>query len=67
MNITENNQFGGKLTTFSRRTEFTRLADNQLLCRARTEWCYFDVDRNRPTKIPQGLKSAFLPSDIMSG
>jgi len=52
----------GKLTTFSRRTEFIRLGDEQLLCRARTEWCYFDVDRNRPIKIPIELKAAFLPS-----
>jgi acyl-CoA thioester hydrolase len=52
----------GKLTTFSRRTEFTRVADNQTLCRARTEWCYFDIDRNRPAKIPNEIKLDFLPS-----
>ncbi|MGG6295122.1 acyl-CoA thioesterase [Leptolyngbya sp. AN02str] len=52
-----------KLTTLSRRTEVTRIGDRQILCRARTEWCYFNVDRNRPAKIPNEMKLAFLPSE----
>lgn len=52
----------GTLSTFFRRTEFTRMGDNQSLCRAMTEWCYFDVKRNRPAKIPNDIKTSFLPA-----
>ncbi len=51
------------LSTFFRRTEFTRIIDRQLLCRAITEWCYFDAGRNRPAKIPKEIKTAFLPTE----
>lgn len=56
----------GTLSTFFRRTEFTRLLDSQLVCRAITEWCYFDIIRNRPAKIPSDIRAAFLPSDASS-
>jgi acyl-CoA thioester hydrolase len=53
---------GGTLSMFFRRTEFTRLVDSQLVCRAMTEWCYFDINRNRPAKIPADIRTAFLPA-----
>jgi acyl-CoA thioester hydrolase len=53
----------GTLSTFYRRTEFTRLSDSQLLCQAMTEWCYFDINRNRPAKIPSDIRNTFLPAE----
>jgi acyl-CoA thioester hydrolase len=54
----------GTLSTFFRRTEFTRGVDQQLVCRSLTEWCYFDANRNRPAKIPGDIKAAFLSREV---
>jgi acyl-CoA thioester hydrolase len=54
----------GTLSTFFRRTEFTRDLDQQLVCRSLTEWCYFDANRNRPAKIPSDIKAAFLAVEV---
>ncbi|MBW4440864.1 MAG: acyl-CoA thioesterase [Plectolyngbya sp. WJT66-NPBG17] len=52
------------LSTFLRRTEFTRIVDRQVLCQAITECCYFDANRNRPAKIPREIKTRFSQSRL---
>lgn len=51
----------GTLSTFFRRVEFVRVSDQKMVCQSLTEWCYFDAKRNRPAKIPNEIKAAFLP------
>ncbi|BAU11764.1 hypothetical protein LEP3755_22670 [Leptolyngbya sp. NIES-3755] len=53
----------GTLSTFFRQVEFMRVSDQKMMCRSLTEWCYFDANRNRPTKIPNEIKDVFLPDD----
>lgn len=53
----------GSYSTFFRRTEFTRIEDDQLLCCVMTEWCYFHAKRNRPAKIPDDIRDSFLPKE----
>jgi len=40
-----------------RRTEIFR--NQELLCRAATDWVYVDLRRGRPLRIPEDLRAAF--------
>jgi acyl-CoA thioester hydrolase len=42
-----------------RKTQVLRAADRALLCRAATDWVYFDLARGRPKRIPPDLRARF--------
>ena len=42
-----------------RKTQVLRKADRALLCRAATDWVYFNLERGRPTRIPPDLRARF--------
>ena len=46
-----------KVANSLRKTEIL-LAD-RLICRAATDWVYFDLARGRPLRIPDDLRAAF--------
>ena len=48
------------LSVFFLRTQFVCLTDARLICQAMTQWCYFDVEQNQPTKIPHSIRTLFL-------
>ena len=42
-----------------RRTRILRASDGVELCRAATDWAFVDLDRGRPRRIPQDIRSRF--------
>src|SRR3981189_2322483 len=46
-----------KVANSLRKTEILRA--DQLICRAATDWVYFDLARGRPLRIPDDLRAAF--------
>jgi len=46
-----------KVANSLRKTEILRA--DQLICRATTDWVYFDLARGRPLRIPDDLRAAF--------
>jgi len=42
-----------------RRTRILRASDRVELCRATTDWAFLDLDRGRPRRIPQDIRSRF--------
>lgn len=48
----------GKVTS-TRRFEIVHANSNALLARAQTNWVYYDRTRQRPTRVPELLRSSF--------
>lgn len=46
-----------KVANSERKTEIWRGAE--LICRATTDWVYFDLARGRPARIPEEIRGAF--------
>src|SRR6266850_1402973 len=46
-----------KVANSLRKTEILRA--DRLICRAATDWVYFDLARGRPLRIPDDLRAAF--------
>jgi acyl-CoA thioester hydrolase len=42
-----------------RRTRILRASDRVELCRATTDWAFLDLDRGRPRRIPDDIRSRF--------
>ena len=42
-----------------RRTRILRMSDSAELCVAATEWAFLDLDRGRPRRIPDDIRSRF--------
>ncbi len=42
-----------------RRTRILRASDRVELCRATTDWAFLDLDRGRPRRIPEDIRSRF--------
>lgn len=42
-----------------RRTRILRASDEVELCRASTDWAFLDLDRGRPRRIPDDIRSRF--------
>ena len=42
-----------------RRTRILRTPDRVELCRATTDWAFLDLDRGRPRRIPDDIRSRF--------
>jgi len=42
-----------------RRTRIVRASDGAELCRASTDWAFLDLDRGRPRRIPDDIRSRF--------
>ena len=42
-----------------RRTRILRASDSVELCRATTDWAFLDLDRGRPRRIPDDIRSRF--------
>jgi len=42
-----------------RRTRIVRACDGAELCRASTDWAFLDLDRGRPRRIPDDIRSRF--------
>jgi acyl-CoA thioester hydrolase len=42
-----------------RKTRVLRANDGAELCRAETDWVYFDLARGRPKRIPEEVKASF--------
>ena len=42
-----------------RRTRILRASDGVELCRATTDWAFLDLDRGRPRRIPDDIRSRF--------
>ena len=45
-----------------RKYEFFNEEDNTLVCEAESTWVYIDLKKNRPCKIDEDMKKAFLTS-----
>ncbi len=42
-----------------RQTRILRASDRVELCRATTDWAFLDLDRGRPRRIPEDIRSRF--------
>ena len=42
-----------------RRTRILRASDGAELCLATTDWAFLDLDRGRPRRIPEDIRSRF--------